>query len=185
MMRLLIYYVLLGGLLLSSCKENEANDEKVAGPKESKINCKEEIFETEGSDDPTIHKNCYFKGYKFKSVAEADQKGRYSYSYELYQKNDKGKYLKVKNSAFFNESQNELEVKINKLIKINFENALSDADGCLDNVKLNYYPINEMGITVVEDDINFTVTYGLSSACMAFDGTTISFKLFELDKYFK
>jgi hypothetical protein len=188
-MRFICYSILLFAFLFSCTSSKDDKKELIEISDELKpvFTCNEKVVAVQGSEDSSFIKKCNYKHFQFVSIAEADYKGRYSYTYELYQKNSKGKFSKIKNSAFFNSKIDELEEKLNKLIAFDYNNAANseDSENCFEGFELQKYSIDDVGITVSGDDINFNVIYGLSPACMSMNGTVISFKIFELEKYLK
>jgi len=94
----------------------------------NKLTCTEKESKNEDGGDPILTKTCLYKKYKTISKGYPDYKGRYSYEYSVFKKQENGSY-------------------------------------------------------VDDDKINFSVTFGLSGACMSVDGTIISFNLDEIQKY--
>jgi hypothetical protein len=117
-------------------------------------------------------------------MKKTDYKGRYSYEYELYKKIN-GKYVKVKNSALFNQNQNQLLTTINQKIQKDYIVFSTDPESkdCFDSVAPPKFSFDELFIDFRDGKINFSVTFGLSSACMSVDGTTVSFTLDEIQQY--
>jgi hypothetical protein len=76
----------------------------------SRISCNEK------AQKGTVVKTCTWSVYKSVSSGEADQKGRYFYSYQMY-KSINGKYVKIEKSQLFNEKGDELLEAINRKIK--------------------------------------------------------------------
>ncbi len=81
-----------------------------------------------------------------------------------------------------------MEKLINERIEKDLETLRQDEDSrdCLREVVKSDYKINDLQINFDnEESIVFNVTFGLSSACMAVDGTAVKFKISEIEKYLK
>jgi len=58
-----------------------------------------------------------------------------------------------------------------------------DADDCYEGFVLPEFLVNQMGIYFRDDQIFFSVSFGLSSACLAVDGTLVSLSISELKPF--
>lgn len=136
---------------------------------------------------PLTIKTCYYKNFKIVSKGYPDYKGIYSHEDTYYYKNSTGNYIKIKNEGLFNNHKNELLSLLNNKVKVDFNELLQspDSDHCLNTRKFRPFNFNEIRITFEENNINFSVEYGLCSACRALDGTSISMDLSEIQKYLK
>jgi hypothetical protein len=148
------------------------------------VTCSQKENKNEAGGDPILVNTCLFKSYKTISTGTPDYKGRYSYQYELYKKIN-GKYVKVKNSALFNQNQNQLLTIINQKIQKDYKDFSSDPEtkDCFEGKVVPKFSFEQLFIDFSEGKINFNVTFGLISACMSVDGTTISFTLEEIQQY--
>ncbi|UAY53544.1 hypothetical protein [Ferruginibacter albus] len=150
-----------------------------------KVTCSEKLKRQGHGLDPIITKTCFLKNFKLVSIGEPDYKGRYSYEYEVYKKENK-KFVPATNSEIFNANQEELLTLINKQIQADYKQYSTDSQtkDCFIGIdSIPFYKMNELGISFYGDQIWFNVTFGLSSACMSVDGTIVSFKLSEIKKY--
>ncbi len=152
-----------------------------------KAKCSEIEKPNSGLGPPLTIKTCYYKNFKIVSKGFPDYKGIYSHEDIYYYKNSTGNYLKIKNEGLFNNHKNELLSLLNNKIKVDFNELLQspDSDHCLNTRKFRPFNFNEIRITFEENKINFSVEYGLCSACRALDGTSISMDLSEIQKYLK
>ncbi len=151
----------------------------------NKATCIEKESKNEDGGDPILTKTCLYKIYKTISTGYPDYKGRYSYEYSVFKKQANGSYVQIKNAALFNENKNELLSIINSKIKkdyISYSNE-PEAKDCFDGASFTPFNFDQLGIEFGDDYINFSVTFGLSGACMAVDGTGVSFNLDEIQKY--
>lgn len=138
-----------------------------------------------GSDDemPGSETTCYFQDFKTHSIGQADYKGRYSYSYTLYRK-ENGTYIQVSNAVLFREDRlKELETLLNRRIKADYVQMKQGSDDCFDGFTLPEYLVNQVGIYFRDDQIMFSVSFGLSGACMAVDGTVVSLSIAEVKPF--
>lgn len=110
-----------------------------------------------------------------------------SYQYQLFLKNSKGEFEKVKNEAIFNENKTELPSKINERIKKEYESFWGDANSvdCFQGFSFRPFEFDEIGIGFDGNKFNFNVTLGLPEYCRAFDGTIVSFSDDEIKNYLK
>jgi len=152
-----------------------------------KVSCVEKESKNPDGVDPITTKTCIYKKYKSVTKGYPDYKGRYSYNYFIYLKQENGSYLKIKNAALFNENKTELLYLINEKIKKEFNLLANDLESkdCFEGISLDPFSFDQIGIEFADNSINFCVTFGLPGVCMAVDGTSISFKLDEIQKFLK
>lgn len=134
---------------------------------------------------PLLTKNYLYKNYKSITQGYPDYKGRYSYEYSIFKKQDDGSYFQIKNGMLFNEIKNELLSIINSKSKKEYMSFYNDPEtrDCFEGASFMPYNFEQFGIVFDAHGINFHVTFGLSSACMSVDGTIVSFNFDELKKY--
>lgn len=145
--------------------------------------CEEREIPNSDGMEPSIERTCLFQDFKTHSVGEPDYKGRYSYSYTLYRK-ESGKYIQVSNATLFREDRlKELELILNRRIRADYMEMKKDADDCYEGFVLPEFLVNQMGIYFRDDQIFFSVSFGLSSACLAVDGTLVSLSISELKPF--
>ena len=151
---------------------------------QTKIVCNQKEQKSQDSESPILIKTCIMGNYQSISEGVADPQGRYSYSYKL-SKNDNGKYIPVKNSELFNEKKVDLLYIINQRIKKTFDEYLKDPENrdCFNGVSEPNATFDDLGITFNDFGIDFNISFGLPMACMAIDGTTVSFKIDEITTY--
>lgn len=151
----------------------------------NKVTCKEKESKNEDGFDPILTKTCLYKKYKTISKGYPDFKGRYSYEYSVFKKQENGSYVQIKNATLFNEHKNELLSIINSKIKIDYMSFFNDPEtkDCFEGASFTPFNFDQLGIYFDDDEINFSVTFGLSGACMSVDGTIVSFNFDEIQKY--
>lgn len=60
-----------------------------------------------------------------------------------------------------------------------------EARDCFEGFMLAKYTINDFEIDFQDDKVSFSIKYGLSDACLAYDGTIITLPLSEVKKNIK
>lgn len=194
MQRILFSTILIIGCLsLSNCSNGTSekletdNTKNDTLPKKELIRavCSDEETPNPDLGPPILTKTCVYKNYKLVSTGYPDYKGRYSYEFTVYAKQADSSYQLTRNGSLFNEKQDELVLLINDKIKRDYEQFLNDPESqdCLSGYSYRTYSLDELGMTIGDEGFNFNVYFGLSGACMAVDGTTISLSWEEMDKY--
>jgi major membrane immunogen (membrane-anchored lipoprotein) len=170
--------------LKSDDKNNTAEDSIIQIPS-NKVTCTEKETKNEDGGEPILTKTCLYKTFKTISKGFPDYKGRYSYEYSILKKQENGSFLPIKNASLFNKNKNELLSIINKKIEKDYNSYSNNPETkeCFEGISFTPFNFNELGIKFESNTIEFNVTFGLSGACMSVDGTTISMKLDEIQKY--
>ncbi|MEI6583695.1 MAG: hypothetical protein WCO43_08905 [Chitinophagia bacterium] len=167
-------------------KNNLANSQTKA--KEFPI-CKNREFKNpDHPEDPNIVRTCIWRKYKFIKRGSADNMGRYSWDYEVFEILDNKKDSKIKNSDIFNSTQINLEKEINKKINDDLVEMKKDEElkDCFSNFENRMYKLDEMEISFEQKGfIVFSVKFGLGSACMSVDGTEVQIPIKEIEKFVK
>ena len=151
----------------------------------NKVTCTEKESKNEDGGDPILNKNCLYKQYKTISKGYPDFKGRYSYEYSIFKKQENGSYVQIINATLFNENKNELLSIINSKIEKDYKSYSNDPEtkDCFEGASFTPFNYDQLGIDFDVDKIYFNVTFGLGGACMSVDGTIVSFNLDEIQKY--
>lgn len=151
----------------------------------NKVTCIEKETTNEDSGYPILTTTCLYKKYKTISKGYPDYNGRYSYEFSLFKKQENGKYIQIKNALLFNKNKNKLlsiiNFKIEKDYKLYSNNP--EAKDCFEGASFSPFNFDQLGIYFDDDKINFSVTFGLSDACMSVDGSIVSFNFDEIQKY--
>ena len=207
----IIYAIMLGLLIFTSCGENskkgkvdstinekdslvDIDTNKISKPSvpatpitqvTNKVTCTEKEFPNVDGADPILTKTCFYKKYKTISKGYPDYKGRYSYEYSLFKKQENGSFVQIKNTMLFNENKNKLLSIINSKIKKEYKSYSSDPEtkDCFEGASFTSFNFDQLAIDFDVDKINFNVTFGLSGDCMSVDGTIVSFNLDEIQTY--
>jgi hypothetical protein len=151
-----------------------------------KLSCTEKERKSEDGNDPIIIETCLLKNFKFISTSYPDYAGRYVYSeHEVYIRTN-NKYIKTTNAKVFNKRQDKLVAIINNRIQQDFREFSSDSNTkeCFTDIdSIPEYKMNDFEISFYGNEIWFEIHWGLISACRSVDGTIVSFKLSEIEKY--
>jgi hypothetical protein len=152
------------------------------------VKCVEKETKNPDGKDPIIVRTCFIKNFKFKETSFPDNVVRYFDSEnEVYILVGK-KYIKTVNSKVFNKNQNELVAIINEQIQKDLKKNLSDSTvkECFSDLNtIPDYKMNDFEISFQNNEIWFEVKWGLPSVCRAVDGTIVTFKISEIQKYLK
>jgi hypothetical protein len=147
--------------------------------------CEEKEEKNPESEDPIIIKTCLYGNYRTISTGSPDFNGRYSYENGLY-KLEKGEYKEIGNSSLFNHKQGDLLKLINQKIKEDYLKLSSDPETkeCFEGAEpIREFKMDELRIGFETDQLVFHLEFGLPSACLSVDGTSVSFKLQEVEPY--
>jgi hypothetical protein len=165
---------------------NNKEDEALKAPLTlSKVTCTEKETPNKYGGEPIITKTCLFKKYKIISKGTPDYKGRYSYEYSVFKKQENGNYTQVKTNSLFNKNKSELLSIVNDEIEKEFYAYYNNPEikHCFEGISFTPFNFDQIGISFNSNKIDFHVTFGLCLACMAVDGTVVSFDLDEMQKY--
>lgn len=121
------------------------------------VMCSEKEMPNPDTEDPIINKTCLYKHYKTISIGSPDYKGRYSYEYKLYKKQENGTFKKVKNVSLFNEKKTELLSLINAKIKKEYNLYAQDPESseCFDQMSFMPFTFEQLGIDFDNNTIIF------------------------------
>jgi hypothetical protein len=149
------------------------------------VTCTEKNVKAKGQIEPTIIRTCTWGKYRSVSIGESDYKGRYFYTNSI-SKLVNGKFVKIENAQFFNENRNGLLKLINQKIKKDFDQYFNDPENkdCFFGIEgYTYNQFEDLKISFSKSGIDISVSFGLSGACLALDGTIVSFTFSELNGY--
>jgi hypothetical protein len=152
---------------------------------QNKVTCVEKEEKIEDNSEPRIISTCTWGNYKIVKVGEADFKGRYNYQTTLY-KLVNGQYQVIQNEDLFNQKKAQLLANINQKISVDYAALVKDKNNrdCLGNRKTApKLKFNDMQIDFTEKGFDFNISYGMPGACLAIDGTILSYKFEVLKQY--
>ena len=136
--------------------------------------------------EPTKVETYYFKDFKTVITGTPDEKNRYTYTFELFQKNGE-EYLKADNSALFNDKKQELLDIINKKIQKDFNSSYKIDPKCFTSKTPPTYDFKKLGIEFKDGKINFYAVFDFTTEnCYYLYGyTSVEFTVDELKAYLK
>lgn len=150
---------------------------------EFRVECIEKRVKSSTSETKLI-KSCILNNFKSVSTGEADNKGRYSYKYEIFIKKN-GAFVKSNNEDLFNEKKEELLKLINQKIKIDFTDYATNPEtkDCFEGVLFKNYTYDNLGIEFIDDKVEINVWFDVAGYCFNVSSTTVSFSIEELKPY--
>ena len=136
--------------------------------------------------EPTKVETYYFKDFKSVITGIPDEKNRYTYTFELFQKNGE-EYVKSENLALFNDRKQELLDIINKKIQKDFTSSYKIDPKCFTSKTPPTYDFKKLGIEFKDGKINFYAVFDFTTEnCYYLYGyTSVEFKVDELKDYLK
>ena len=136
--------------------------------------------------DPTKVETYYYKDFKSVITGTPDEKNRYTYTFELFQKNGE-EYVKADNSAPFNDDKQLLLDIINKKIQKDFNASYKIDPKCFTSKIPPIYDFKKLGIEFKDGKINFYAVFDFTTEnCYYLYGyTSVEFTVDELKAYLK
>ena len=136
--------------------------------------------------DPTKVETYYYKDFKSVITGTPDEKNRYTYTFELFQKNGE-EYVKADNSAPFNDNKQLLLDIINKKIQKDFNASYKIDPKCFTSKTPPIYDFKKLGIEFKDGKINFYAVFDFTTEnCYYLYGyTSVEFTVDELKAYLK
>ncbi len=136
--------------------------------------------------DPTKVETYYYKDFKSVITGTPDEKNRYTYTFELFQKNG-DEYIKADNSAPFNDNKQLLLDIINKKIQKDFNASYKIDPKCFTSKTPPTYDFKKLGIEFKDGKINFYAVFDFTTEnCYYLYGyTSVEFTIDELKAYLK
>jgi hypothetical protein len=116
-----------------------------------KVTCTEKETKNEDEGGPILTKTCLYKTYKTISKGFPDYKGRYSYEYSVFKKQENGSYVQIKNASMFNKNKNELLSIINSKIEKDYKSFSNEAKDCFEGASFTPFNFDQLGITFNND----------------------------------
>ena len=136
--------------------------------------------------EPTKIETFYFKDFKSVITGVPDDKNRYAWSFELFQKigND---YQKVSNATLFNDKKEELLTTINQKIQKDYISAYKADPKCFKLSNPPMFDFKNLGIEFKDGKITFYASFDFANeTCFYLYGyTSVEFTNEEIQKYLK
>lgn len=136
--------------------------------------------------EPTKVETYYFKDFKSVITGTPDEKNRYTYTFELFQKQGE-EYVKTENAALFNDKKQQLLDIINKRIQKDFAASYKIDPKCFTSKIPPTYDFKKLGIEFKDGKINFYAVFDFTTEnCYYLYGyTSVEFSVDELKSYLK
>lgn len=136
--------------------------------------------------EPTRVENFYFKDFKSVITGTPDDKNRFTYTFELFQKTN-DEYIKVSNSTLFNDKKQALLDIINQKIQKDYAAAYKVDPKCFKSAVAPTFDYKNLGIEFLDGKINFYASFDFSNEnCFYLYGyTSVEFSTKEIAEYLK
>lgn len=136
--------------------------------------------------EPTKIETFYFKDFKSVITGVPDEKNRYAWSFELFQKIG-NEYQKVSNVTLFNDKKEELLTVINQKIQKDYVSAYKADPKCFKLSTPPVFDFKNLGIEFKDGKINFYASFDFANeTCFYLYGyTSVEFTNEEIQKYLK
>ncbi len=150
----------------------------------NKAICTETTTGEEG--EQRITKTCLWGDFKTVAIGDEDYRGQVEWDYALFRKQN-GKYSKISNAELFANNRTEVLAIFNEKIAQDYRSISSDPEmkDCFEGnpTTAPHFSFEDMGLEFDGEDASFHVRFGLSVACRAADGTTLTLPLEELKPF--
>jgi hypothetical protein len=146
------------------------------------VTCKEQMIEGHADEEPTMKNTCRWRDYQVIETGIADNRGRYSWTSEIFKKNIDSFQLVTIESLFKPEFIDSVETLINNRLKEDF-NYLSETNRSCFPRHMEYpgFKLKDMRFILMDNsEFAFEVNYGLSNACFAVNIASATFRILEL-----
>ena len=136
--------------------------------------------------EPTKVETYYFKDYKSVITGVPDEKNRYTYTFELFQKTG-DEYVKIENASIFNENKQQLLDNINIKIQKDFNSSYKIDPKCFTSKTPPTYDFKKLGIEFKDGKVNFYAVFDFTTEnCYYLYGyTSVEFTMDEIKSYLK
>ena len=154
------------------------------GKLERKIQCNESEILEKDNPDPILIKSCTWGEFKTKSKGEADEKGRYYFSYELFKLvNNSEEIITIDELINKNKTKllNMLQYKVNE--SFNTFSKDPETSDCFIDTEPPVVSWDYFNIEFTDEGLNFIYQFGLTNSCLSVDGGFINIKYEELKDY--
>jgi hypothetical protein len=139
-----------------------------------------------GKIEPTRVENFYFKNHKSVITGTPDDKNRFTYTFELFEKTN-DEYIKVSNSTLFNDKKQALLDIINQRIQKDYLAAYKVDAKCFKSAVAPVFDYKNLGIEFLDGKINFYASFDFANEnCFYLYGyTSVEFSVKEIEEYLK
>jgi hypothetical protein len=148
--------------------------------------CSEESIIKKGFIHPSYKNTCNWRFYQIIELGVPDDKGRYTWTTEVFEKNNDSLVQITATQLFKAEKIADLEKLINQRLEEDFKALKISNPECIGRRKaFPAFKLADMRIAFNQNsEISFEVIYGLSEACYMLNSASTNLKIIELRKYF-
>jgi hypothetical protein len=148
--------------------------------------CTEESIIKKGFIHPNYKNTCNWRSYQIIELGVSDNKGRYTWTTDVYEKKNDSLIQITATNLFKTEKIAALEKLINQRLEEDFKALKISNPECIGRRKA--YPnfkLSDMRIAFNQNsEISFEVIYGLTEACYMLNSASTNLKIIELREYF-
>jgi FtsZ-binding cell division protein ZapB len=148
--------------------------------------CTEESIIKKGFIHPNYKNTCNWRSYQIIELGVSDNKGRYTWTTDVYEKTNDSLIQITATNLFKTEKIAALEKLINQRLEEDFKALKISNPECIGRRKA--YPnfkLSDMRIAFNQNsEISFEVIYGLTEACYMLNSASTNLKIIELREYF-
>ena len=151
------------------------------------VTCTEETAPGITSSAPIIINRCNWRHFQIVEKGNADNKGRYTWSTEIFSLKS-GTPVKINNTDLFKaEKTAELEAKINARFEEDYNSFKASSPGCFYNKKsYTAFTLSQMRIALNDNsEILFEADFGLADTCFPISSSSTGFKINELKEFLR
>lgn len=148
--------------------------------------CSEESIIKKGFIHPSYKNTCHWRSYQIIELGAPANKGRYTWTTEVFEKNNDSLVKTTATQLFKTEKISELEKLINQRLEEDFKALKISNPECIGRRKaFPTFKLADMRIAFNQNsEISFEVIYGLSEACHMLNSASTNLKIIELREYF-
>jgi hypothetical protein len=148
--------------------------------------CTEESIIKKGFIHPNYKNTCNWRSYQIIELGVSDNKGRYTWTTDVYEKTNDSLIQITATNLFKTEKIAELEKLINQRLEEDFKALKISNPECIGRRKsFPNFKLSDMRIAFNQNsEISFEVIYGLTEACYMLNSASTNLKIIELREYF-
>jgi hypothetical protein len=148
--------------------------------------CTEESIIKKGFIHPNYKNTCNWRSYQIIELGVSDNKGRYTWTTDFYEKTNDSLIQITATNLFKTEKIAALEKLINQRLEEDFKALKISNPECIGRRKaFPNFKLSDMRIAFNQNsEISFEVIYGLTEACYMLNSASTNLKIIELREYF-
>jgi hypothetical protein len=148
--------------------------------------CSEESIIKKGFIHPSYKNTCNWRSYQIIELGIPDNKGRYIWATDVYEKTNDSLIQITATNLFKTEKIADLEKLINQRLEEDFKAMKISNPECIGRRKaFPNFKLSDMRVAFNQNsEISFEVIYGLSEACYMLNSASTNLKIIDLRDYF-